>query len=121
MDAISPDFEPPLQQIELRALSGAVDALDDHQRAGVLSLRCSYLDGSRILGGRNVGKRDSHVECARMQTHIILLNCESNMKNVLHGGSPVQALDQQRAVGVPLRKRYSPLCRVQARDSEGKR
>ena len=39
MDAISADFQPALQQIELRALSRAVDSFDDDQCAGILPLR----------------------------------------------------------------------------------
>jgi len=56
MQAVAADFQPALQQIELGAFAGPVDAFDHNERPWVLPGRLDLRGGLNIqLGGRLLG------------------------------------------------------------------
>jgi hypothetical protein len=53
VDAVTADFQPAFQEIELRAFAGAVNSFDHNQGAGILALGRRLFDWERLDGGRN--------------------------------------------------------------------
>src|ERR1700733_1613748 len=59
--SIAANFEPPFEQVELGALAGTVNALDDHQSAGIRAFGGRLFGRGGISGWRDVRRSRNHM------------------------------------------------------------
>ena len=68
VDAVTADFEPALQEVELGAFAGSVDAFDHDERAGIRALGCGGGFRFRFRNWRRFGDRRHGYESIYNQT-----------------------------------------------------